>query len=112
MYEDPLKDLCQVFRGGSSYTRFLIREHSKQETPPGGGVSFNQLVLSGLLQAKDNFKKSTESCFPLMEEDISRQILHSFFADGEIELLAKKLLCPDSKCLILSLSNPFLQVFV
>ena len=38
----PSKDLYQVLRGGSSHTRFLIREHSKQETPPGEGVSFDQ----------------------------------------------------------------------
>ena len=38
----PSKDLYQVLRGGSSYTRFLMREHSKLETPPGGGVSFDQ----------------------------------------------------------------------
>jgi len=32
---------------GSSYTRFLMREHSKHETPPGGEVSFDQFgVLS------------------------------------------------------------------
>jgi len=42
------KNLVQFFRGGSSYsrgssyTRFLMREHSKWETPP-GGVSFDQI---------------------------------------------------------------------
>ena len=35
----PPQNLVQILRGGSSYTRFLMREHSKQETPPGGGVS-------------------------------------------------------------------------
>ena len=39
----PSKNLVQILRGGSSYTRFLMREHSKQETPPGGGISFDQL---------------------------------------------------------------------
>ena len=29
-----------------SYTRLLIREHSKQKTPPGGGGSFDQSVKS------------------------------------------------------------------
>ena len=38
----PSKNLVQIFRGGSSYTRLLIREHSKHKTPPGGGVSFDQ----------------------------------------------------------------------
>ena len=38
----PSKDLYQVLRGGSSYTRLLIREHSKHKTPPGGGGSFDQ----------------------------------------------------------------------
>jgi len=33
----PSKDLYQVLRGGSSYSRFVMREHSKYETPPGGG---------------------------------------------------------------------------
>jgi len=37
----PSKDLYQVFRGGSSSTRLLIREHSKHKTPPRGGVSFD-----------------------------------------------------------------------
>jgi len=27
------------------YTRVLIRENSKKETPPGGGVSFDQLAI-------------------------------------------------------------------
>jgi len=36
--------LFQILRGGSSYTRFLIREYSKMETPPGGGGSFDQIV--------------------------------------------------------------------
>jgi len=40
----PSKDLYQVLRGGSSYTRFLMREHSKKESPPGGGVSFDHSV--------------------------------------------------------------------
>jgi len=40
------KNLYQVLRGGSSYTRFLMREYSKQETPPGGGFSFDQLTYS------------------------------------------------------------------
>ena len=34
----PSKDLYQVLRGGSSYTRFLIREHNRK--PPGGGGFF------------------------------------------------------------------------
>jgi len=38
----PSKDLYQVLRGGSSSTRFFMREHSKEETPPGGGISFDQ----------------------------------------------------------------------
>jgi len=42
MREPPSKNLYQVLRGGSSYSRFLMREHRKQETPPGGGVSFDQ----------------------------------------------------------------------
>jgi len=33
---------CYRRQGGSSSSRFLIREHSKKETPPGGGVSFDQ----------------------------------------------------------------------
>jgi len=41
----PSKNLVQILRGGSSYTRFLMREHSTQETPPGGGVSFGQHVM-------------------------------------------------------------------
>ena len=40
----PSKDLFQVLRGGSSYTRLLMREHSKYKTPPGGGGSFDQSV--------------------------------------------------------------------
>jgi len=40
----PSKNLVQILRGGSSYTRLLMREHSKKETPPGGGVSFDQHV--------------------------------------------------------------------
>jgi len=36
----PLKDLYQVLRGGSSYSRFLMREHNTQENPPGGGGFF------------------------------------------------------------------------
>ena len=36
----PSKNLVQILRGGSSYTRFLMREHSKSETPPGGGGFF------------------------------------------------------------------------
>ena len=41
----PSKNLSQILRGGSSYTRLLMREHSKQETPPGGGVlSINMYV--------------------------------------------------------------------
>jgi len=39
----PSKNLVQILRGGSSYTRFLMRQHSKQETPPGGGLSFDHL---------------------------------------------------------------------
>jgi len=35
----PSKNLYQVFRGRSSYSRFLMREHSKYETPPGGFLS-------------------------------------------------------------------------
>jgi len=42
----PSKDLYQVLRGGSSYTRFLMREHSQSETPPGGGVCFDQVCWS------------------------------------------------------------------
>ena len=38
----PSKNLAQILRGGSSYTRFLMREHSKEEIPPGGGVSLDQ----------------------------------------------------------------------
>ena len=38
----PSKNLVHILRGGSSYTRFLMREHSKWETPPWGGVSFDQ----------------------------------------------------------------------
>jgi len=38
----PSKDLYQDLLGGFSYTRFLMREHSKKETLPGGGVSFDQ----------------------------------------------------------------------
>ena len=34
------KDLYQVLRGGSCYTRFLMREHSRHETPTEGGVFF------------------------------------------------------------------------
>ena len=34
----PSEDLYQVLRGGSSYTRFLIREHNRK--PPGGGGFF------------------------------------------------------------------------
>jgi len=33
-----------MLRGGSSYTRLLMREHSKYNPPPGGGVSFDQLA--------------------------------------------------------------------
>jgi len=33
----PSKDLYQVRRGGSSYTRLLIREHSNTKPPRGGG---------------------------------------------------------------------------
>mmetsp|Transcript_13942 Transcript_13942/g.11576 ORF Transcript_13942/g.11576 Transcript_13942/m.11576 type:complete len:112 (+) Transcript_13942:55-390(+) len=40
----PSKDLYQVLREGSSYTRFLMRELSTQETPPEGRVSFDQLT--------------------------------------------------------------------
>jgi len=53
--ETPLKNHPQnwsilrvVLQGGSSSFRFLIREHSKQETPPGGLVSFNQSTLTAL----------------------------------------------------------------
>jgi len=42
----PSKHLVQILRGGSSYTRFLMREHSKEEAPPGGGVSFDQYVYT------------------------------------------------------------------
>ena len=42
----PSKDLYQGLRGGSSYTRFLMREHNKQEPPPGGGVSFDLCVCT------------------------------------------------------------------
>ena len=46
----PSKDLYQVLRGGSSYTQFLMREHGKQETPPGGGflsinIGFTELLF-------------------------------------------------------------------
>jgi len=34
----------QVLRGGSSSSGFLIREHSKQEKKPEGGVSFDQIL--------------------------------------------------------------------
>jgi len=40
----PSKHLVQILRGVSSSCGFLIREHSKQETPPGGGGSFDQLL--------------------------------------------------------------------
>jgi len=40
-------NLVQILRGGSSYTRFLMRENSihtvlDEAIPPGGGVSFDQ----------------------------------------------------------------------
>jgi len=44
----PSKHLVQILRGGSSYSRFLMREHSKWETPPGGGCSFDQYVCTFL----------------------------------------------------------------
>ena len=34
---NPLEESGTNYSRGSSYTRFLMREHSKQETPPGGG---------------------------------------------------------------------------
>ena len=34
----PSKHLVQILRGGSSSSGFVIREHSKSEPPPGGGV--------------------------------------------------------------------------
>jgi len=34
----PSKNLEQILRGGSSYTRFLIREHSNRKHPWEGGV--------------------------------------------------------------------------
>ena len=40
----PSKHLVQILQGGSSSSGSLIREHSKYETPPGGGVSFDQLA--------------------------------------------------------------------
>jgi len=42
----PSKNLYQVLRGGSSYSRFLMREHSKYKTPPGGGGSFDEVAIS------------------------------------------------------------------
>jgi len=36
----PSNHLVRILRGGSSYARFLMREHSKLETPPGGGGGF------------------------------------------------------------------------
>jgi len=41
----PSKNLYQVLRGGSSSSGFLIREHSKRETFPGGGGSFDHSVF-------------------------------------------------------------------
>ena len=49
----PSKDLYQDPRGGSSYSRFLMREHSKQETPPGGGGFFRSTWLSHLTLSLD-----------------------------------------------------------
>jgi len=48
------KDLYHVLGGGSSYTRFLIREHNKSETPPGGGGFFRSICWT------NNFKSSLE----------------------------------------------------
>jgi len=43
----PSKDLYQVLRGGSSYTR-LMRENSKYETPPGGGGLFRSNLYTSV----------------------------------------------------------------
>jgi len=53
----------RVARGGSGAktpalaacpTRFLMREHSKLETPLGGGGSFDHLVVAAIERARAN----------------------------------------------------------
>jgi len=41
----PSKNLYQVLRGWSSYSRFLIREHIKIVNPPGGGGFFRSVYV-------------------------------------------------------------------
>jgi len=51
--EPPRSTWCKFFhgfvmprgRGGSSHSRFLMREHCKLGNPPGGGVSLNLLFI-------------------------------------------------------------------
>ena len=63
----PSKDLYQMLRGGSSYTRLLMREHSKYKNPPRGGVSFDQLFLMGTVALYSVTEYTQYSdCFNLM----------------------------------------------
>ena len=63
----PSKNLVQILRGGSSYTRFLMREHSKYETPPGGGG-----VLSIKVERQEQVDASSKSTSP--ERHMERQV--------------------------------------
>ena len=63
----PMKNHLQnwsilvVLQGGSSTSRFLIREHSKKETPPGVGASFDQLWVTN--SWKRNIKKKCQAYY-------------------------------------------------
>ena len=48
----PSRHLVQILRGGSSYTRLLMREHSTNKTPPGEGF-FRSMCVTWLMHMCD-----------------------------------------------------------
>jgi len=60
----PRRNIWQILRGGSYYTGFLMREHSKWETPPGGRVSFDQ---------------SAPQICPILDHNHAHRVMFLFF---------------------------------
>jgi len=58
----PSKHMVKILRRGSSFSRFLVREPTKLETPPGGGVPAISIVPVLAMQVNESCHKYVLQC--------------------------------------------------